>query len=170
MRETVEEYSRRIMGHVRGLQPLKLQAAAPRRLERLLKNVSAAKARRRPAPGKWSVTEIVAHIADAELVIGYRIRTILGAPGTPIHAYDQDDWAAALGYAKRDLRKSFEQYRALREANLTLLKSITAKQWKQHGLHSERGAETIDRITTLIAGHDINHFLQIERILEDKKK
>jgi len=169
MPETAEQYRQRMYSHVEGKDPLKLQAAAPARLGRLLKGVSPAKARKRPAPGKWSIAEIVSHIADTELVGGYRIRAILGAPGTQIIGFDQDAWVTALHYDKRDLKKSFEQYRALREANLALLKSLTPEQWKQHGVHSERGPETVETIVRMFAGHDINHFQQIERILAAKK-
>lgn len=170
MQETAEQYRTRMFGHVDGRDPLKLQAAAPARLAKLLKGVSPAKARKRPAPDKWSIAEIVAHISDTELVGGYRIRAILGLPGTQIIGFDQDAWVTALHYDKRDLRKSFEQYRALREANLALLKTLTPQQWKQHGMHSERGPETVETIVRMFAGHDLNHFQQIERILAAKKK
>ena len=76
----------------------------------------------------------------------------------------------ALHYDKRDLRKSFEQYRGLREANLALLKSLTPEQWKHHGMHSERGEESVETIVLMFAGHDINHLGQIERILAQKGK
>jgi len=169
MPETAEQYRQRMFSHLEGKDPLKLQAAAPARLARLLKGVSAAKARKRPAPGKWSIAEIVAHIADTELVGGYRIRAILGAPGTQIIGFDQDVWVTALHYDKRDLKKSLEQYRALREANLALLKSLTPEQWKHYGIHNERGQESVETIVKMFAGHDINHFQQIERILAAKK-
>jgi DinB family protein len=169
MPETAEQYRQRMFNHLEGKEPIKLQAAAPARLAKLLKGVSPAKARKRPAPGKWSIAEIVAHIADTELVGGYRIRAILGAPGTQIIGFDQDVWVTALHYDKRDLKKSFEQYRALREANLALLKSLTPEQWQHHGMHNERGAETVETIVKMFAGHDINHFQQIERILATKK-
>ena len=170
MQETVEQYRKRMLGHLEGRDPLKLQTAAPAKLAKLLKGVSPAKARKRPAPGKWSIAEIVAHIADAELVGGYRIRAILGQPGTPIIGFDQDTWVTALHYDKRDLRKSFEQYRGLREANLALLKSLTSEQWKHHGMHNERGEESVEMIVLMFAGHDINHLGQIERILAQKGK
>ena len=169
MPETAEQYRQRMFSHIEAKDPLKLQAAAPERLAKLLKGVSPAKARKHPAPGKWSIAEIVSHIADTELVGGYRIRAILGAPGTQIIGFDQDVWVTALHYDKRDLKKSFEQYRALREANLALLKSLTPEQWKQHGVHNERGPETVETIVKMFAGHDINHFQQIERILAAKK-
>lgn len=170
MPESADQYRKRMLSHLEGRDPLKLQAAAPAKLAKLLKGVSPAKARKRPAPGKWSIAEIVAHIADAELVGGYRIRAILGQPGTQIIGFDQDAWVTALHYDKRDLRKSFEQYRSLRETNLALLKSLTPEQWKQHGMHNERGEESVEMIVLMFAGHDINHFGQIERILAQKGK
>jgi DinB superfamily len=169
MAETAEQYRKRMLGHLEGRHPLKLQSEAPKRLAKLLKGVSLAKARKRPAPGKWSIAEIVAHIADTELVGGYRIRAILGQPGTQIIGFDQDVWVTALHYGKRDLKKSFAQYSALRDANLALLKSLTPEQWKHHGMHNERGEESVETIVNLFAGHDINHFQQIERILAAKK-
>jgi hypothetical protein len=169
MQETTEQYKKRMFEHIEGGNPLKMQAAAPARLAKLLKGVSPAKARKRPAPGKWSIAEIVAHIADTELVGGYRMRAVLGQPGTPIIGFDQDAWVTALHYDKRDLKKSFEQYRALREANLALLKSLTPEQWKHEGLHSERGPESVETMSRMYAGHDLNHFEQIERILGKKK-
>ncbi len=169
MTETAQQYSQRILGHIEGKDALKSQSAAANRLERLTKGVPTSKLRKRPAPDKWSVSEVLAHLADAEIVIAWRIRSILGAPGTPIQAYDQDAWAAVGNYAKRDPRKCIEQFRAMREANLAFYKSLRPEQWKQSGMHSERGEESIERIARMIAGHDINHILQIEKILAPKK-
>ena len=170
MQETAEQYRQRLSSYVGGNDPLKLQAVAPAKLARLLKGVSPAKTRKRPAPGKWSIAEIVAHIADTELVGGYRIRAILGAPGSQVIGFDQDVWVTALHYDQRNVRKSLEQYRVLREANLALLKTLAPEQWKHHGIHNERGAETIETIVRMFAGHDLNHFRQIERILGANKK
>jgi hypothetical protein len=169
MDETPQEYTARILANVAGQDPLKVDAATPKKLERLIKGVPASKLRKRPAPGKWSVAEILAHLADSEITRSWRMRQILGAPGAPIQAFDQDAWAIACHYEKRDPRKSLEVFRVLREANLALLKSLTAEQWKHHGMHSERGRETIEHIVRMFAGHDINHTKQIEWILELKK-
>ena len=68
-------------------------------------------------------------------------------------------------YDTRDPRKSLEQFRVLREANLALLESLEPEQWKQYGLHSERGQESIEQIVRMFAGHDLNHVKQIEEIL-----
>ncbi len=169
MQETPQEYIKRILGNVEGFDPLKVQAGTAKKLERLIKGVPASRLRKRPAPEKWSAGEILAHLADSEIVVGWRLRQILGAPGTPIQAYDQDSWAAAGHYGKRDPRKSAELFRVVREANLALLKSLAPDQWKHHGMHAERGEETIERIVQMMAGHDINHTKQVERILGTKK-
>lgn len=169
MTETPQQYTARIMSKVNSEEPLKIQAATPRKIERLLKSASVAKLRKRPAPGKWSVAEIVAHLADAEIVVGWRVRSILGAPGTPIQAFDQDAWAAAGHYEQRNPKGSLAQLRATREANLALYKSLSPEQWKHYGMHSERGQESIEHIARMMAGHDVNHLQQIERILAPKK-
>ena len=169
MQETTEQYRNRMFGYVAGQDVLKLQAAAPKKLERLLKGVSGAKLRKRPQPQKWSVAEIVVHMADAEIAGAWRMRLILGAPGTPITAFDQDAWVTALHYDKRDARKALEQFRVLREANLAMLETLTPEQWKQVGMHAERGPESIETISKMFAGHDINHIRQIEAILASKK-
>ena len=128
------------------------------------------KLRKKPAPDKWSVAEILAHLADVEIVIGWRMRSILGAPGIEVQAYDQNAWNASLHYDKRDPRKDLIQQRVNREANLALLKTLTPGQWKQFGMHSERGQESLEHIVKMVAGHDLNHIQQIERTLEPKKK
>ncbi len=170
MSETVQQYTQRILAHTADQDPLKVQAATPKKLEQLVRGASPAKLRKKPAPDKWSVAEILAHLADVEIVIGWRMRSILGAPGTAIQAYDQNAWNGSLHYGKRDPRKDLIQQRVNREANLALLKILTPEQWQQFGMHSERGQESIERIVKMVAGHDLNHIQQIERILEPKKR
>jgi hypothetical protein len=170
MQETAAQYKQRILGYLGDLKPLQVQAATATKIERLIKEVSRATLAKRPAPGKWSAVEILAHLADTEIVGGYRMRFILGAPGAPIAAFDQDKWAEAENYAKRDPQMSLRVFRTLREANLSLLKSLKPEQWKQFGIHSERGEESIERIVQMFAGHDINHLRQMEVIIAPKRK
>jgi len=169
MPETAQQYTQRIMANAQGQDPIKVQSATNKKLARLIKGIPTAKLRKRPAPEKWSVAEILAHLADVEIVIGWRLRSILGAPGTAVQAYDQNAWVITGHYEKRDPRKSVEQQGVVREANLALLKSLSPDQWKHYGQHSERGQESIEHIVRMIAGHDINHIHQIERILEPTK-
>jgi hypothetical protein len=168
MKETPQQYTQRINGYAAGKQPLAVQAATAKKLARLIKGVPTSKLRKRPAPDKWSVNEILAHLAETEIVGGFRMRLVLGAPGTPIAAFDQDAWVISGHYEKRDPRKSLEQFRMLREANLALLKSLRPEQWKHYGMHSERGQESIEHIVRMFAGHDINHLQQVDKILAGK--
>jgi hypothetical protein len=168
MKETPQQFTERVLGYVEGKEPLAVQAATTRKLDRLIKGVSTARLRQRPAPEKWSISEIIAHLADAEIVVGFRLRFILGSPGAPIVAYDQDKWVTSGHYDKRDPRKSVEQFSVLRQWNLALLKSLNPEQWKDYGMHSERGQESIEHMVRMVAGHDINHLQQIEKILAHK--
>jgi hypothetical protein len=123
MPETLQDYLTRLQSYLDDRDPLKVQAATAKKLEQLMKSVPRRKLMRRPAPGKWSIGEIVAHLADDELVGAYRIRKILEEPGTAIQSFDQDKWAATGKYVGCDPKQSLELSRTL-QANLTLLKSI----------------------------------------------
>jgi DinB superfamily len=169
MPETVQQYVERINSKVAGQDPIKVQASTAKKLSKLIQGKSAAKLRKCPAPGKWSASEILAHLADTEIVHDWRMRSVLAVPGTPIQAYDQDAWVVSGHYDQRHVRKSLEQFRVLREANLDLLKSLTPEQWKLHGMHAERGVQSIEQMVTLIAGHDINHLEQVAALLSQKK-
>ena len=163
-RETIDEYKARILGYQAGNNPLVLQAKAPDLLEELIDGLSAEDLGQRPASGKWNIREIVAHLADDELVGAYRIRLILSAPGTTIQAFDQDVWARTGRYSTSDISDSMLLYRTLRFANLKLLQSLTAEEWDRFGVHAERGVESLRDIAMYFAGHDINHFRQIKSI------
>jgi DinB superfamily len=165
MQETAQEYLKRLNGYLGNQDPLKVQQTTPQKITGLIRGVPKKKLMRRPAPGKWSIAEIIAHLADDELVGAYRMRKILEKPGTPIDAFDQDKWAETGKYAKRDSKKSLELFRAIREANLALLKHLDSAQWDFYGMHSERGEEGIRTMARHFACHDINHLKQIEAIL-----
>jgi DinB family protein len=165
MKETPQQYRHRILGYVKGKQPLAVQAATADTLDRLVNGLSTVELRMRPAPDKWSVSEIIAHLADGEIVGAFRLRFILGSPGAPVVTYDQDKWVTSGHYDKRDPQKSVELFRVLREANLSLLESLQPEQWKRYGMHSERGQESIEHMVRMFAGHDINHLRQIENIV-----
>ena len=107
-------------------------------------------------------------MGDAEVAIAWRLRQILSTNGVAIQGYDQNAWAAAFDYARRDAKQSLQQFRALRDANVALLKSVPRKLWGNYGMHSERGKESVARVMAMVAGHDFNHLKQIEAILKVK--
>ena len=121
--------------------------------------------RRPEAPGKWSVIEVVQHLADTELAYGYRVRMILTHDDWPMELFDREGWARELRYAEAPLAGALDQLRALRAANLRLYRSLDAAQLARTGMHAERGAESVATCIRLLAGHDLAHRRQIERIL-----
>jgi hypothetical protein len=120
------------------------------------------------SPSRWSIAQIVAHLADAEIVGAYRIRMILAAPGTPLQAFDQTEWARTQHYENRDARASLALFTRVRAAQLQLLRGLTDEELDRSGMHAERGKESIRHLVALYAGHDLNHLAQIERLLVER--
>jgi uncharacterized damage-inducible protein DinB len=169
MQETPQQYTQRMLSYVSGKEPLRLQAAAPKKFASLIKGKSKKQLTRRPAPGKWSVAEILAHLADAEIVLSWRLRQTLSSNGVAIQPFDQDVWATTFNYARQDPKQSLARYSVLRESNLGLLKSVPKPLWDNYGVHQERGNETVAHVVRMIAGHDLNHLGQVEKILKVKR-
>lgn len=166
MPETVQEYTKRLLSYSEGKDPMRLQQAAAKKLASLIKGKSKKQLARRPAPDKWSIAEILAHLADAELAVGWRLRQVLSNNAIPLEAYDQDLWARTFNYGRRDPRVSLATFTTLRSANLALLKSVPGKLWDNYGVHSERGNESINHVVRMVSGHDLNHLQQVEGILK----
>jgi uncharacterized damage-inducible protein DinB len=170
MQETIQQYMQRTLGYVEGKDALKVQAATADKLKKFTRGLSKKQLTWQPEAGKWSIAEILAHLADVEIVASWRMRSALGSNGTTIQAFDQDNWASALRYAKQDPKRSLEVFGVLRDNNLAMLKALRPEQWENYGMHQERGKETIAHLTRMFAGHDTNHLLQIERIVGQLRK
>jgi hypothetical protein len=117
------------------------------------------------APGKWSVIEVLQHLADSDLVFGFRLRMILTEDKPPLQGYDQDAWARTLKYRDVQLEVAMDQLRSLRAANVHVLRQLSPAQLERSGLHSERGPESAGFLLRLMGGHDLVHRRQIDRIL-----
>jgi hypothetical protein len=170
MAETAEQYIQRILGHVDGKDALKVQRSSAARLHKAIRGLTPKQLKWKPKPEKWSIAEILAHLADAEIVASWRLRSVIGENGVTIQPFDQDVWVSVFRYNDRDARQSVEFFRVLRENNLAMLKKLPREAWENHGMHLERGKETLTHIARMFAGHDTNHALQIERIAAEFKK
>ena len=170
MQETAPQYIARIQSYLGNDDPLAVLGETAQVLKSLLQSVPEQVLRARPAPEKWSILEQAVHLSDVEIVVGFRVRFVLGAEnGVPIVAFDQDRWQSAFRYNDRDLRPTLEAFQAARENNLRFYRSLTEAEWEKYGMHSERGKETVRAIVNLQAGHDRNHLKQIREILGQGK-
>ena len=169
MRETAQQYTQRILDNVEGEDAIKVQKATAGKLKKLIHGLTPKQLKWKPEPGKWSIAEILAHLADAEIVGSWRMRLIIGASGTTVQPFDQDAWASVFEYGKRDAKRSLEVFRVIRENNLAMLKALPPESWDNFGMHLERGKETITHMTRMFAGHDTNHVRQIEGIASQLK-
>lgn len=116
------------------------------------------------APGKWSVRHVLQHLADSELVWGYRLRMVLSHDRPQLTGYDQDLWTERLHYDEADADQALQDFGLLRQANLRLLARASGEDLKRVGVHAERGAESVEHMIRLYAGHDLLHLEQLDRI------
>ena len=164
--ETPLQYKARIQGLVAGKDPVAVQRESVSQLAALIDGVSAEKLGNRPAPDRWSVAEILAHLSEAEITASWRYRQMLEHDGCALPPYGQELWARLGGYAARAPEDSLQLFRLLRQTNLQMFDKLTPEEWQRHGVHTERGEMTVRDLAVQIAGHDINHIAQIQAILK----
>ena len=105
-------------------------------------------------------------MADAELAMGWRLRSMLATPGVRLPWFDEYQWSQALDYRRKDMRQALDLFSSLRRSNLELLRSIRRDEWDSHfGVHAVRGRQTVSDFVRLEAAHDLAHLRQIERVL-----
>jgi hypothetical protein len=113
-------------------------------------------------PGKWTGRQVLAHLADAEIATGFRVRQILAEDNHVIQGWDEGGWARR--YEDVDPEAALRSYRAVRRWNLSLFRGLSKADLDRHAVHPERGPETLASIIRLLAGHDLNHLGQLERL------
>ena len=147
-----------------GDDPVAAMAEAPDRLRRLVRGLTGKQLATRPAAGKWSIREIVAHLADNEVVLGSRYRFVAAMDRPPLPGFDQDAFVANLGVERARTADLLDDFAMMRAVNIGLLERIGAAAWHRVGIHAERGEETLGHLVTMYAGHDRIHLAQIETI------
>ena len=165
MNETPQQYKERILKLMEGKDSVSVQRETAARLAKLVEHAQADKLGKRHAPDKWSVSELLAHLAEAEIVSFWRYRQMLEHSGSTIIPFDQDLWYKIGDYRSRDAKESLQLFRLLRQENLRLFDQMTPEQWQMGANHAERGAMTIADLVRQMAGHDINHLAQIEKLV-----
>jgi hypothetical protein len=146
-------------------EPLQVMAELVPWIERRLHGIPDPTLRRAEAPGKWSVVEVLQHLADVEMVYGFRGRLVLSENRPTIVGFDQDRWATLFRYREAPAERALEQLKALRTGNLALWRVLGPAEKARVGLHTERGEETMDLMLRMMAAHDLVHRRQIDRVL-----
>ena len=155
-----------VLGELGDRDPLDVLARTPAALGEATAGLSGADARRPERAGKWSVQHVVRHLADSEIVAGYRFRLVVAHDRPSIAGYDQDRFADRLPYTEGTLAEALGDFEAVRGVNVRFLRRLSESDLARVGLHAERGDEPAERLVKLMAGHDLVHLRQIARIRE----
>src|SRR5690242_6759583 len=137
------QYIKRIEAFVGDKDPLEMQRETPRILAELIAGTSEQQLKTRPRKDKWSVAEILAHLAEDEIATSWRYRQMIEHSGIALAGFDQDLWAKIGNYQSRSPLESLDLFRLLRADNLRLLQQLAPEQWECYGIHAERGETTI---------------------------
>ena len=150
--------------HLGGRAPLAVAAATPAKIVTLIRGLSPRQLAQRPAPGKWSIREIVSHLADTEAVMWCRSRWIAFEENPALVPFDQEKWAAGRAHEKEPLAETLDRFRLLRRSQVRLFRAAPKKAFGRAGFHPERGNVTLREQLETLAGHDLNHLQQIQRL------
>jgi hypothetical protein len=146
--------------------PVEVIAATPARLRDLASRVPTEQLALRAPQTPWNVREIIAHLADCELVFGFRLRQTLAEDSPTVQPFDQDRWAAR--YANIDTESALRLFEAVRHANLLLIAGTTSAERRRTMTHPERGTMTFWAVVETMAGHDTNHLIKLDRLVLER--
>ncbi|HKO58530.1 MAG TPA: DinB family protein [Thermoanaerobaculia bacterium] len=158
------EYAQNLLNRLGADDPLTVLERSGAEIRALFEGMVDEAIRRPERPGKWSMLEVAHHLADSDIVSGFRIRMILAHDQPPIVGYDQDLWADKLRYRDARLADVLHQFDAMRDSNLRLARGLDSTQLARYGIHEERGGESVGYMLRLMAGHDLVHRDQLGRV------
>jgi len=158
------KYAPAVLGLIGDREPIDVLRDTPGAVARVVATLTPEKLMTPEADGKWSIGQVLRHLADTDVVWGWRMRLILAQDRPPITGFDQDLWAERLDYAHADPMESLETFVVLRRDNLRLIDRATPEDLERVGVHAERGEESAGYLVRLYAGHDLMHLAQIDRI------
>lgn len=152
-------------------QHLEAAEKSPKEIAAAVSGLSPAALHYKPAPEKWSILEIMGHLADIEIVYAYRLRQMLADQNPIIAPMDQDAWARNLGYMDMAAPELVAVYGLNRHHNLRLLRRLKPADLEKSAFHPERKQDvTVARLVEMMAGHGVDHLAQIERLKKEAGK
>ena len=116
-------------------------------------------------PGKWTAREVICHLADIEIAIGFRMRQVIASDNVVVQPFDEQAWAR--NYAHADAGLALASFLALRNWNLAFLEAVPVAMWEKPYRHPDQGDLKFSILIRLLAGHDINHLNQLKKISGD---
>lgn len=164
-KDSAGSYTAAVLALLGDRDPLAVMDELPAALDALAGGVPGAILRTPEEPEKWSVVQVLWHLADSEVIYRYRLRRAV-AQEDEIVGYDQDRWADRLHYAEGDPAEALDLIRAIRPSTMRWLRGLNPEERTRTGVHNERGPESVDHMVRLLAGHDLLHRNQIRRILD----
>jgi uncharacterized damage-inducible protein DinB len=163
---TLSPYLRETIELLGSQDPLRVMAGTPSWITAKIEGCSHAMLTRPEGPERWSVREVVAHLADAEVAFGWRARVLLTADRPALTGFDESAWMTRFDCAHAELHEALAAFTALRAWNMRVWSCATDADLDRVGIHAERGPETFGFVRSLVAGHDLRHRRQIDRILQ----
>ena len=137
----------------------------PKKIAAAVSGLPESTLRFKPAPNKWSILEMLAHLADMEVLYAYRMRQIVADKNPTIAPIDQDAWAKNLGYMEEKAPELVAQFGLMRHHNLNLLRRVNEDDLEKGAFHPELNRKvSLAEMVSMLAGHGPNHLEQIERI------
>jgi hypothetical protein len=157
-------YTQSLLDKLGERKALEVLAESPSDVRSLLESVDDAALRRPEREGKWSMLQVAQHLADVELVVGFRYRMPVAEDNPSLQGYDQDLWVQRLWRGDETVSDVLAQFEDIRAANLRFLRRLRPEEWERAGMHAERGRETVRHTANLAAGHDLVHRAQMRRV------
>jgi hypothetical protein len=160
----MDPYIERIFQRLGDNDPITVLESTPRRLELMMDRFFETDFERSYAPDKWSARQIIAHLADTELGLGFRFRQAITVDHYTPDEFDQDAWATR--YKRLDAAVAFETFRSLRHWNLALFATFDLEDWGRSIAYPAPGITNVDDMVRFLACHDLNHLQQLEWIVQ----
>src|SRR5262245_27361979 len=162
--EQAREYTVAVLDLLGSSDPMAVLRSPPAGVRNAIAGLSERELSEPESAGKWSTRHVVRHLADSDLVWGYRVRLVLAQDRPTLTGYDQDRWAERLRYDRAPVELALEEFSVLRQSTVRLIAAASADELQRVGVHAERGEESVAYMVRLYAGHDLLHLAQLARI------
>jgi hypothetical protein len=157
-------YRARMLAHVGEQDTMDALADSAARVEAVARKLGSAGLGRPWGEGKWTGAQVLVHMADSEIAIGFRSRQVLAERNHRMQEFDEVAWMGLYGPA--DAGGALEAFLAARKWNLALWRRLTPEQLARVGFHPSRGEETVETTLRALAGHTLSHLAQLEALLD----